>query len=419
MMARHAAVGTKTQRDPPWVATLRSDTTSVAIPAGVTKPTYLGNITDPNFGTKIVRISDDPGNAIANVTGGHWGKVVRHQYSLNQAWNCDESVLYLETNRDPELVVADTATPTGRLFLNGQTYAPLSYSGNAAPGGGNSDWRWHPFDPTQMVWVGGSGTNQIGLWTPSTNGSSVLRTFTGYTNLLIGQYKGFLSADGNMIIIMGKNPSAQNCFFAYNMVTDTKYPDILATMAETQISRNGTMITATDSADNTTIYTLGGTVLQTWPGNAGAGEPSHFDITTDQAGDEVCVGTGKVTMSGRLIKRRMTDGTITALTVASPKNYIQHTSTRATRYPGWCFSSLAFNGASFPLYTEEIIAAKLDGTKVCRICHTHAANETLPDYYGSAQVSVSPSGTRVIFGTAWYDPNSNSRPVYCMVADLR
>lgn len=413
MIGHHVSPSPHRYGDPPWAATLRTDTATVTVPTGIPLPAYLGTMTDPNFGTKITRITGDPGAAMANVAGGTWGQMPRAHYSLDQAWNCDESVIYLDTNREADGVVPDTANPSGRIYLDGSTYAPLPYSGVSNPG----DVRWHPRLPHAMFYVTAGG--EFGLFMPSTGAQTVVRTFTGYTSMLIGHYKGFYSADGDVIVFQAVNAASAICFFAYRISTDTKFPDIVMAANESQISRNGKFISATDGNDNITIYDLFGNVVQYWPGSGGAGQPSHHDLTVDQAGDEVAVGTGKVGTGGKVIKRRLRDGLVTVLTSNTVNNYAQHTSTRATKHPGWAFVSYADDQAAYPLYQGELVAVKLDGSKVCRICHLHANNVTKPDYYGQAQTTVSPSGTRLIFGTTWYDPNGNSRPVYSMLVDLR
>lgn len=65
------------------------------------KPGYLATAIDPTFGTKITRVSGDPGTNITTAGGtvlGKWGTTTRHNYSLDAAWNSDESMLLLALN---------------------------------------------------------------------------------------------------------------------------------------------------------------------------------------------------------------------------------------------------------------------------------------------------------------------------------
>lgn len=167
---------------------LISDT--VARPVGISpKPPYLVPMRDPVFGTKITRISGDPGNVILNVPGGTWGQCARHHYSLDQAWNADQSLLYLDTNVDPDnLSLTGSAGasghvggPKGHLFLDGQTYLPRFHQ--EPPGGNNSDIRWHVSEPSLMYYVHDA---EFGLWNSINNRTKIIQKFAEYSQILFG-----------------------------------------------------------------------------------------------------------------------------------------------------------------------------------------------------------------------------------------
>ena len=147
------------------IAPLISDTTPRPL-GSAPKPAYLAPSYDPILGTKITRITGDylapiltaGGAPLPNTSNATWGNCARHHYSLDQAWNADESMLYLENNTDPDataLGVPDASSPNGHLFLDGQTYQPLFYQG--VPG----DVRWHVSEPSLMYYANG---NTFGLW---------------------------------------------------------------------------------------------------------------------------------------------------------------------------------------------------------------------------------------------------------------
>ncbi len=398
-------------------------TDTIARPVGAApKPPYLIPMFDPVFGTKVTRISDDPGNVMSNIPGGIWGQCVRHHYSLDQAWNADQSLLYLDSNADPDSLpligvtgaAANTGYPKSHLFLDGQTYLPKFH--RPPPGGNNADIRWHVSEPSRMYYVHDA---EFGLWNPVDNTTEVIQTFSGYSRLLFGKYKGIQSHDGDYFVFMGKDLSGSDCVFAYRVSTGVKFLDIVSSVNSAQISPLGNYIIAVNGDDDTLVYTLNGALVQTWTAPlAGAGSPSHADVTVDDKGDEVMFGVGKVNYAGSLVKRRIADGAYTRLTVASPPNYGQHCSARNTLLPGWGFASAPDNGASYPLYSEMVIAVKLDGSKVVQLCHTRATN-IQDNYYSAAAASPSPTGDRVIFGSSWGDPNGNGRPVQAYVCDLR
>jgi hypothetical protein len=64
----------------------------------VSRPRYLTPFTDPTFGSRVVRIANDPGLPTAPVSG-TWGHDARHVYSKQQPWSSDNSLLSIE-NRD-------------------------------------------------------------------------------------------------------------------------------------------------------------------------------------------------------------------------------------------------------------------------------------------------------------------------------
>src|SRR5258706_6466827 len=61
--------------------------TSTTVPT-LARPSYLVPVTDPTFGTKITRISDQ--TAFKDTY-----KAIRHIYSKNQPWNSDGSLIML------------------------------------------------------------------------------------------------------------------------------------------------------------------------------------------------------------------------------------------------------------------------------------------------------------------------------------
>ena len=73
---------------------LGDDINSMAFPR-VPEPGYLESYVDPAFKTTITRITGVPGSDIPNING-KWAVIARHHYSKDAAWNCDQSLLFLE-----------------------------------------------------------------------------------------------------------------------------------------------------------------------------------------------------------------------------------------------------------------------------------------------------------------------------------
>lgn len=372
--------------------------TQVRTPLSLPKPPYLQPMIDPVFGTKITRITGDPGTAMGSI--GTWGNVSRHAYSTRQAWNADMSLIWLSNN--------DNGNPSSSVFLDGRTYQPLFAI--EPPSSGTADVVWHITDPSTMVYAHDA---EIGYWNVRTNAVTPVRDFTGYTNLKFGPWKGNFSLDGTLVTLSGNSPAGAAVFFAYNIATNTKYPDIDGTNAHSVfMSPKGNYVVMKDIYEHTTVYTLNGAVVGQW---TEYGRPSHFDLILDQNGDEVAVGVDKAVAGGMVIKRRLSDGAVTVLTGGAYPSYASHTSTRDTSLLGWAVSSYEDNGSSDPLYNREILAIKLDGSVVYRLGDNHSEN---PDYWAQVQGSVSPDGRRVIFASDWENATT-ARPVQAYVIDLR
>jgi len=365
----------------------------------LSKPGYLESVTDPDFGTEIIRVTGDPGTIIPTI-GGTWKDIVRHGYSKIPAWNADESILYLETQKGGP----------SPLFLDGETYEVL-FSKSVS----SNEKRWHPTNPDLMVAL---TDNNVKTWNVWNNEIKVLASFSGYTDCHLGPWEGNLSNDGNWVAVYAtRNSDSKKVGFALDLVNGTKYPDIDLTGVTVDwisISFTGKYIvlqgTISGGDDKTQVYDINGNKIGSlW---SEYGRPSHYDLTIDENGDEVAVGVSKSSPdNGHVIKRRLTDGAVTVLTHGG---YATHTSTRCPRRMGWAISSFSHRGPSnWEPYYNEIAAIKLDGSRVERICHIRGLYKT---YDNEAQPCPSPTGGRIIFASDW---ESGSKPIQGYVADFR
>ena len=382
---------------------LNSDLNVYRAPTTVPFPKvgYLQSYIDPVFLTRITRVTGDPGTAIPG--GGTWGTVVHHQYSKVQAWNADESLIFIPFNRDDG--------GSGGVFIDGTTYQPVFSA--RCPGG---ECRWYPTDPNRMVWARG---NQIGDWFPRTGAVTTVATFSGYSNLLIGPHEGNLSLSGTMIVLSGRNSAGADVAFAYNLANNIKYSDVLvnnygARLNWASISPAGdylVMAFSNGGSDRPSVVLdlNGNQISRTNPS-----QPTHYDMSIDDNGDEVGVGSnrpgGGSPINGRVIKFRLKDGEVTPITLGG---FARHTSTRDTALRNWAVSSMEPT-RSFPPYDDEIDLIKLDGSVVYRLAHTY---NNMTDYNAEVIPSISPSGTRVIFQSNWESPTG--RPTQVYVIDLR
>lgn len=374
--------------------------TKVVGTPNISRPGYLKSYSDPVFGTRVTRITGDPGTTIPNLAGGPvWDKVARHIYSKNAAWNCDQSLLLLGRHFGfPSM-----------LFLEGTNYKPV-FGRNTSPG---SELRWHPTQPNLMVYV---TDNSVGFWDVRGDSTEIVAKFPGYSELNIGPWEGNLSIDGRLMVLGGKK-AGDHIAFAYDLVEKRKHADLVFQHIDVDwvsVSPTGKYIILNGrisgaAGDQTQIYDLNGRKIgEPW---TEYGRPSHFDLAVDSRGEDVAVGVSKSKPDdGRVIKRRLRDGKITVLT---PGGYANHVSTRNVKRPGWAYVSYLHRGPTWPPYWGEVVAVKLDGSlTVERIAHLRTSGT---DYLTEAHAVPSPDGRRVLWASDWNEGLPN--PVGGYVAE--
>jgi hypothetical protein len=362
--------------------------------AALATPQYLVPFTDSKFGSKVVKVTN-PNNPVPglNLT---WEKIARHHYSIDQAWNADQSLLILFKGNP------------GKLFLDGRTYKPLFARSN--PGA----IRWHRTNPDLMVCVGKKG---VGYWNVRNNTLQVLNPLSGYTDADFGVNKGNLSDDGTMLAITAKRSDGKKVAFAYDLVAAKKYPDIdmsgwydLGWTTISPLKRYIVSYSAKTSSSNRErlIFTLDGKLVQTWPEYE---RPGHCDFAVDSNGYEVAVGRSKYD-TYRLVRRRLVDGNITFI---GNSCLASHTSSRALKNPGWLLASFTGDAPSSKQlpYSNEITAVSTDGTQQVRRLAQH--NSVGPAYDAEPHGSPSPDGKRAIFASNW---GVSSGPIAAYVAEF-
>lgn len=369
------------------------------------KPGYLEEVTDPVFNSKITRITGAPGSTIPNTGGETWRDIARHSYSIKQPWNADESILFLNRHKDLN------GNWGSSLFLDGETYEVIS-SANVMPSYIES--RWHPTNPNLRILL---TSNSFQSWNFHTGEVITLITFNGYSNVQLGPWTGNLSDDGSMAAVYAtRNSDGKKVGFAVDIDNNIKYPDIdyssINNLDYLSISPLGNYILVNadfgQGGDRTKIYDLNGN--QVGPYWSEYGRPSHYDMIADADGNEYAVGVDKSNHnSGRVIKRKLSDGSVVPLTTGG---WVSHTSARSLNRPGWVFASTS-ESTSWQPYLVEVIAVKLDGSRVERVAHTR---NVFSNYENQSQPSPSPSGSRVIFASDW---GNGSTPVQAYIADYR
>ncbi len=321
--------------------------------AALERPGYRMAVTDPVFGTKLMRITDEA--AFGEVSP-------RHHYSKDQPWNADQTLILINDH-----------------LLDGTTYAyreRLELPDEA---------RWSSVHPNTIF---GTRDNAFVSFDVITKTTSVLHTFPGYLRIYLGPWEGNLSQDDRTVAFTTADGPGGDVI-VYDVAADTVLSSrSLASLGFTgagidwvSVSPSGefVVINGRGSSDSSVkVYDRNLDFLRTV---AETGE--HGDLGYDAEGREVFVQVCPYRMA------RLDDGVVTDLPIGDECGHI---STRAHRRPGWAYSSS--NNAD-----GDVFAIKLDGSGLVeRFTH----HRSLEDSYEAEPHAVpSPDGLRVIFASNW------------------
>jgi hypothetical protein len=406
---------------------LSNPTAVYSVPASA-EPAYLAHVTDPTFGTTLLRIAPDSGMPTSPVSG-TWGSDTRHHYSKDQPWSADGAFYCLE-NRD-----GGSPSP---LILDGHTFAPLL---TVPSGAGLYDYRWHPAKAhaRELINVNSSGTELS--WVDATTG---LRTRTWSLPFAVdgfGQGEGNASRDGRFIaltsasklVVVDMDPQPPYAPYPNRRIGPvyTFPPCSLMVSAPTNcpidnasISASGRYVSinydggTSETQDIHRIYEVDPVTLGVRPHvmassslrcDTFASRPygwifgqKHADMTLDpfDNNEDVMIGGRSCPGSsiGHVVKVRLRDGKVTALTDPTNESSILHVSTRNADRLGWAYVSwYKVPGTRF---SDELIAVKLDGSRaVERYVHLHSA---VSGCYRCEQHPVpSPDGSMIAFASNW------------------
>lgn len=393
---------------------LFTGTERVAIPA-VAKPPFMRYYKDPAFGSKIIRI-----------TNAHEGEIFKPAYSSMQAWNADESVLLLYRGGD------DAA----HLLVDGHTYEPIREL-DIIPSDIEEVY-WSHTDPDTFYYVSKYSRDYgfLKRYSVKDDKSYKVRDFydiCGKRGLPTGGNDAQMqSLDDDMFGFRCRTADDEFFMFAYRPSTDEV---IRAPLSEEEGWEPWTAPIPGPSGER---FWLQGKVLDADLGevllehdmyrhhehaNIGLthdGQDAVFQAVFDPSpggcNDDLWQGVG------HLVVHNMETGECRPV-INEAKGYPYttsgtHVSAQAYRNPGWVvLSSIGYGSFDFfsnkrkaPALLSEIYLANTDPDNevVCRLAHhrsfgKQATRGGYKPYFGEPHATISPSGTRIIFGSDWYD----------------
>ena len=321
----------------------------------LSRPGYLQSATDPVFGAKITRISDESMN-LGSI------QYMQHHYSKDQPWNSDMTLIKLKNTR---------------VILDAKTYAVFKKPG------GKGDSRWSTVDPNIMFYVQG---NQFRKWHVRSDADTLLHTFSE-GDIDIGPYEGNISVGDRYVVL-----TTGTVAIVYDIVNDVVIAKKdLGPMDWTTISQSGDYVVSRPEPQTlgVLVYDRNLNLLRKI-----FNKGQHGDIGYDTAGNEVYAQMCPMQMA------RLDNGQVTSLGA----NFCGHLSTRNYLRPGW---ALVTDGSS----NGEIFAIKLDGSKtVERFVNGRTSGS---NYDAEAKGVISPDGSKVMWNSDW-----GSGTVYAYVAGM-
>jgi hypothetical protein len=338
------------------------------------KPPLLGAVTDPEFGTRIVRISD-----VENETG---GSVIKPAYSTIPAWNADESLLVLYE------------VDGGHRLYDGRTYQFIRRLDINPPD--LEQFYWHPTDPDVMFYADG---NQLIRYSVSEDQGEVLHEFTGGCSPSGGDDPMYIAWDGNSLGFLCDDEA-----FVYHVDTDSESERVSGADLGPQVAPSGNTVYLAGDIYDGDMHVLRTLDLDNPYDHASLGQLADGSDTLNiVAYDPGPMGSGV----GTLVVFDLETGA-SRVVIGEDTGYPYppsgvHISAVAHHAPGWVSVSVVgndFDGQR--LLDNELLLADTNTGEVCRIAHHRSYGKNGPQgYWAEPHAVISPTGTRVLFGSDW------------------
>ena len=354
------------------------------------KPAQGVAVTDPEFGTKIRRIS-----------AAETGAVIKPMYSTVPAWNSDESYLILYHTG---------GSYSGHHLYNGKTYQHIRLLNISPPD--LEQVFWSTTDPDILYYVDNyynNGTTPVLVrYHVSTDSTDPIHAFNSCNRVTSGSDPMFTSWDSNIFglyCVQGSTAAR----FSYNMSTDTESPKVSYLGYDAPLASATGNLFFFPGLGNADILDSNGSLVRTLDIGSAA---EHASLGMLADGTDTYYGvdfSGGISCgTGALVAHDMTNGNCRVI-IGESTGYPYppagtHISALAYKKPGWvAVSMVGYNYDGQSLLDNEIVLANTNpGGSVCRVAHHRSFGKAGPQgYWAEPHVITSPSGTRILFGSDW------------------
>lgn len=347
----------------------------------IARPEYLKTIVDPSFGTIIRRISN-AGD----------GGVIKPMYSTIQAWNADETrmILYDQTNGVHQL-------------LDGMTYEFIRNLDDVRPD--DVEQLFWDFNDADILYYLDASTDDFIKYSISSLTKEILVNLKDISgcdgSISMGNDVQMMSWDSDVIGFRCDNSTTYSYRFSTRELTpfnldDVNYAAVMPAPSGTLFYHN---VSSYDANGNFVARLNKSKPEHSCLGQMTDGTDTDYSVSFDGGPNGGC--------QGNIIAFDLNTGNCTpviseSLGYAYPKTGT-HISAVAHKNPGWIAASMiGFQGDGQALLDQELVIARVapGSVDVYRIGH-HRADEEEFDYWGEPHAVISPTGTRVLFGSDW------------------
>lgn len=347
----------------------------------IAKPGYLDTIIDPSFGTTIRRITD----------AGE-GNIIKPMYSTIQAWNVDESYM----------ILYDQSKGVHQL-LDGMNYAFVRNLDDIYPSDIEQIF-WDFDDPDAFFYVD-KIENELTKYSVSTQEKVVLADLRDLVDCPVYVKSGndvqMMSWDSDVIGFRCDNATVYYYRISTGEVTQFEIDDVgyIAPMPGPSGERfyHSQEVYGSDGKRITDLNEK--KVEHSCLGKLADGTDAHFTVAFAQGPNGGCIGN--------IVAHDLKTGEcFNVISEEQGYDYSKsgtHISAVAHKNPGWIAASMiGFEEDGQELLDQELVVARVEkgNVDVYRIGH-HRADENEFDYWGEPHAVISPTGTRVLFGSDW------------------